>query len=158
MAGTPEAFSRVVIDAQLKDVGWSLTDGVSVRYEYALPDDSRVDYVLCDRHGRAVAVVEAKRATKSLQEAAEQGRAYARQLSDAPYVRDIASYITRNNQEGRGMLWTKKTSTRSSGTQVHIFTRHWRPRSISPFIRTPFRYCARWWSSMTVPNRCRRWS
>lgn len=28
-----EAFSRVVIDAQLKDVGWGLTDGQSVRYD-----------------------------------------------------------------------------------------------------------------------------
>ena len=28
-----EAFSRVVIDAQLKDVGWDLTDGQSVRYD-----------------------------------------------------------------------------------------------------------------------------
>ena len=33
-----EAFSRVVIDAQLNDVGWDLTDGQSVRYEYQLPD------------------------------------------------------------------------------------------------------------------------
>lgn len=32
-AGQKEAFSRVVIDAQLKDAGWNLTDGQSVRYE-----------------------------------------------------------------------------------------------------------------------------
>lgn len=48
-----EAFSRVVIDELLKDVGWNLTDGHSVRYEYPLPDGTRADYVLCDRHGRA---------------------------------------------------------------------------------------------------------
>ncbi len=48
-----EAFSRVVIDAQLKDVGWNLTDGQSVRYEYQLPDGTFADYVLSDRHGRA---------------------------------------------------------------------------------------------------------
>jgi type I restriction enzyme R subunit len=85
-SGKPEAFSRVIIDALLKDVGWSLADGVSVRYEYQLPDGTRADYVLCDRHGRAMAVVEAKRAARNLQEAAEQGRAYARQLHDVPYV------------------------------------------------------------------------
>ena len=72
-----EAFSRVVIDAQLRDVGWDLTDGQSVRYEYQLPDGTFADYVLSDRHGRAMAVVEAKRAAVNLQEAAKQGRVYA---------------------------------------------------------------------------------
>lgn len=69
-----EAFSRVVIDAQLADVGRDTTDGQSVRYEYQLPDGSRADYVLCDRHGRAMAVVEAKRAAVNLQEATARGR------------------------------------------------------------------------------------
>lgn len=41
-----EAFSRVVIDVQIKDVGWDLTDGQSVRYEYQLPDGTFSDYVL----------------------------------------------------------------------------------------------------------------
>jgi hypothetical protein len=84
--GQKEAFSRVVIDAQLKDVGWDLTDGHSVRYEYQLPDGTFADYVLCDRHGRAAAVIEAKRASVNLQEAAAQGRAYVEQLHDVPYV------------------------------------------------------------------------
>lgn len=47
-----EAFSRVLIDKQLLNAGWKLDDGVSVRYEYRLPDDTFADYVLCDRHGR----------------------------------------------------------------------------------------------------------
>ncbi len=85
-SGQKEAFSRVLIDAQLKDVGWDLTDGTSVRYEYQLPDGTFADYVLSDRHGRAMAVVEAKRAAVNLQEAAEQGKAYAEQLDDVPYV------------------------------------------------------------------------
>ena len=53
-SGKTEAFSRVVIDAQLEDVGWNLKDGQGVRYEYSLPDGTRADYVLCDRHGRAM--------------------------------------------------------------------------------------------------------
>lgn len=81
-----EAFSRAVIDNQLKDQDWNLSDGVSVRFEYTLPDGTRADYVLCDRHGRVIAVVEAKKAAKNLQEAATQGRAYAEQLDDVPYV------------------------------------------------------------------------
>ena len=57
---TTEAFSRVRIDEQLRDVGWNLTDGRSVRYEYPLPDGTRADYVLSDRQGRAMAVTEAR--------------------------------------------------------------------------------------------------
>jgi len=81
-----EAFSRVHIDSRLKDVGWNLSDGQSVRYEYTLPDGTRADYVLCDRHGRAMAVIEAKRAATNLQEAAIQGRKYAEQLDNVPYI------------------------------------------------------------------------
>ncbi len=73
-SGKTEAFSRVVIDAQLDDVEWDLTDGQSVRYEYQLPDGTFADYVLNDRHGRAMAVVEAKRAAVNLQEATARGR------------------------------------------------------------------------------------
>lgn len=80
-----EAFSRVVIDDQLKDVGWNLADGNSVRYEYQLPDGTRADYVLSDRHGRALAVIEAKRSAINPADAAAQGRVYAEQLK-VPYV------------------------------------------------------------------------
>ena len=56
-----EASSRVVIDAQLKDQGRNIQDQNSVRYEYVLLDGARADYVLCDRHSRTLAVIEAKR-------------------------------------------------------------------------------------------------
>ena len=82
---TTEAFSRVKIDAQLGDVGWKLTDNVSVRYEYSLPDGTKADYVLCNRHGHSLAVVEAKRASINPVEAEDQGKAYAEQL-DVPYI------------------------------------------------------------------------
>jgi len=55
-----EAFSRVVIDSQLRDVGWDLKDGRSVRYEYPLQDGTKADYVLYDRNGRPIAVLEAR--------------------------------------------------------------------------------------------------
>ena len=41
MAG--EAFARVKIDQLLKDADWSLTDGRSVRFEYALDDGGKAD-------------------------------------------------------------------------------------------------------------------
>jgi len=34
---TNEAFSRVVIDAQVRDQGWKVEDPNAVRYEYLLP-------------------------------------------------------------------------------------------------------------------------
>jgi type I restriction enzyme R subunit len=80
-----EAFSRVVIDAQLADRGWNTQDANCVRYEYVLPDGTRADYVLCDRHGRSLAVIEAKRSSISTGDATEQAKNYARQLS-VPYI------------------------------------------------------------------------
>ena len=85
MSGTTEAFSRVKIDALLRDAGWELTDGVSVRFECALPDGTQSDYVLCDRSGRPMAALEAKRASINPVEARGQGCHYAEQL-DVPFV------------------------------------------------------------------------
>ena len=85
MSQTTEAFSRVKIDALLKDTGWNLTDGVNVLFEHALADGSRADYALCDRTGRPVAAVEAKRASINPVEAQDQGRHYAEQLG-VPFV------------------------------------------------------------------------
>ena len=81
MLPTNEAFSRVRIDAQLKDQGWDVLDTSAVRFEVVLPDRTKADYVLCDRHGRALAVVEAKRAAINPAEAEAQARAYAQQLN-----------------------------------------------------------------------------
>ena len=62
MPGTSEAVSRVKIDAQRKDQGWDLLNPNAVRFEYVLQDETKADYVVCDRHGRALAVIKAKRA------------------------------------------------------------------------------------------------
>ena len=80
MSGTTEAFARVRIDALLQDAGWNLTDGSSVLFEHALPDGTQADYVLCDRQGRPMAVLEAKRASIDPIAAQDQGRHYAEQL------------------------------------------------------------------------------
>lgn len=82
---TNEAFSRTVIDAQLGDVGWKISDGVSTHFEYLLSDGTRADYLLCDRNGRGLAVVEAKRSSVHAPTAAEQARRYA-ELADVPFV------------------------------------------------------------------------
>ncbi len=85
MSGTTEAFARVKIDALLKDAGWNLIDGSSVLFEHALPDGTQSDYVLCDRQGRPMAALEAKRASTDPIAAQDQGRHYAEQLG-VPFV------------------------------------------------------------------------
>jgi type I restriction enzyme, R subunit len=77
-----EAFARVKIDSQLRAVDWQLEDGRSIHFEYILPDKTKADYVLCDRHGKPLAVLEAKRFSenKPLEIACAQAKAYADQL------------------------------------------------------------------------------
>ncbi|MCL5061396.1 MAG: DEAD/DEAH box helicase family protein [Candidatus Thermoplasmatota archaeon] len=100
-----EAFSRVVIDAQLADQGWNTQDTNSVRYEVVLEDGMRADYVLCDRHGRSLAVIEAKRFSVNPADAAEQARNYARQLN-VPYI------FLANGQEIRFWEWQREAYPR----------------------------------------------
>jgi type I restriction enzyme R subunit len=80
-----EAFSRVLIDAMLTAQGWNVADPNAVRFEVVMPDSTRADYVLCDRNGRSLAVIEAKRYSANPADAAEQAKGYARHL-DVPYV------------------------------------------------------------------------
>jgi hypothetical protein len=101
MPGTDEAFSRVKIDAQLKDQGWDVLNPNAVRFEYVLPDQTKADYVLCDRHGRALAVIEAKRAAINPAEAEAQAKTYAAQL-EVPYV------FLANGEEIRFWEWQRE--------------------------------------------------
>jgi len=80
-----EAFARVHIDQLLKDAEWRLTDGQSVRYEYLLDDGGKADYVLFDRQGRALAVLEAKSTSVNLSAGEAQGLRYAQQLG-VPFI------------------------------------------------------------------------
>ena len=80
-----EAFARVKIDALLAAQGWDTLDTNAVRFEVQLPDGTRADYVLCDRHGRSLAVIEAKPYSVSPGDAAAQAKAYAQQLG-VPYA------------------------------------------------------------------------
>ncbi|MDR4470893.1 MAG: type I restriction enzyme HsdR N-terminal domain-containing protein, partial [Nitrospira sp.] len=109
MSAKNEAFARVFIDARLKEQGWDITDTNSVRYEVSLPDGTRADYVLCDRHGRSLAVVEAKKASINPGEAEAQGKAYAEQLK-VPYV------FLSNGEEIRFWEWQREAYPRQIKT------------------------------------------
>ena len=80
-----EAFARVKIDQVLRDADWHLTDGLSVRFEYPLDDGGKADYVLFDRQGRALAVLEAKSMSVDLSAGEAQGQRYADQLG-VPFI------------------------------------------------------------------------
>ena len=62
-----------------------MTDGRSVRFEVPLPDGTKADYVLGDRNGRALSVIEAKRMAIDPLDAQKQARDYAVQLG-VPFV------------------------------------------------------------------------
>jgi type I restriction enzyme R subunit len=73
-AVTNEAFARVRINQLLRDAGWSIVDGRSVRYEYPLDDGGKADYVLFDRLGRAMAVLDDKSTSVALSAGEAQGQ------------------------------------------------------------------------------------
>ncbi|CAM8667976.1 HsdR Type I site-specific restriction-modification system, R (restriction) subunit and related helicases [Comamonadaceae bacterium] len=85
MSTKNEAFARVKIDSLLAAQGWNTQDTNAVRFEVPMPDGKRADYVLCDRQGRAMAVIEAKRMAINPGEAAQQAKNYAQQIG-VPYV------------------------------------------------------------------------
>lgn len=75
-----EANARSKIDLQLRQVGWEPSDVVQVRQEYTLDDGTRADYVLRDRLGRPLAVIEAKRTSVDPVEGERQALHYAEKL------------------------------------------------------------------------------
>src|SRR5438105_7037766 len=81
--GRGEAFSRVLIDRALAESGWDLLDHGRVRFEQRA--GGRADYLLLDRHGRALCVLEAKREDADPYDAKEQARGYAENLA-APFI------------------------------------------------------------------------
>jgi type I restriction enzyme R subunit len=79
-----EAFTRVLLDRALEYSDWDLLDPDQVVFEYH-SQSGRADYILKDRLGRPLAVLEAKREDKDPYDAKEQGRGYA-ENHGAPFV------------------------------------------------------------------------
>src|ERR1700674_565311 len=82
----PEAFSRVLIDQELRESGWDLLDERRVCFELD-GHSGRADYVLSGERG-PLCVLEAKRPDLDPYEAKEQARGYAENLR-APSNRTI---------------------------------------------------------------------
>ncbi len=84
MPGQPEAFSRILIDKALEFSGWDLLNPRQVQFEFHTTN-GRADYLLKERLGRVLCVVEAKREDLDPYDAKEQARGYAENLK-APFV------------------------------------------------------------------------
>src|SRR6266446_1346515 len=76
----PEAFSRIRIDKALEYSGWNLLDGKQVQFELHT-SYGRADYLLKDKLGRVLCVLEAKREDLDPYDAKEQARGYAGNLN-----------------------------------------------------------------------------
>src|SRR6476660_2633440 len=79
-----EAFSRVLIDRALEASGWDLLNPRQVQFEINTAS-GRADYLLKDKLGRVLCVLEAKREDLDPYDAKEQARGYAENLR-APFV------------------------------------------------------------------------
>src|SRR4030081_2440522 len=82
--GQNEAFSRILIDKALEFSGWNLLDSTQVLFELHT-GDGRADYLLKDKLGRVLCILEAKREDLDPYDAKEQVRGYADNLR-APFV------------------------------------------------------------------------
>jgi type I site-specific restriction endonuclease len=82
--GKSEAFSRVLIDKALEYSDWNLLDDKQIQFELHT-SNGRADYLLKDKLGRVLCVLEAKREDLDPYDAKEQARGYAENLK-APFV------------------------------------------------------------------------
>lgn len=82
--GNSEAFSRILIDKALEASGWNLLDPQQVQFELNT-GSGRADYLLKDKRGGVLCVLEAKREDVDPYDAKEQARGYAENLT-APFI------------------------------------------------------------------------
>ncbi len=84
MTQKSEVFARALIDKALTESGWDIFDSLQMEFEYNNAN-GRADYLLKDRNGRVLCVLEAKREDIDPYDAKEQARGYAENLN-APFV------------------------------------------------------------------------
>lgn len=83
------AARQQLIDPQLSKAGWDLTDASQVRFEVpvtgysTIPWNGFTDFSLYDASGRVVAIIEAKRTSRSPREGEEQLRQYVQEVGRA---------------------------------------------------------------------------
>lgn len=126
---------------------------LGVRFEYVLPDRTKADYVLCDRFGRALGVIEAKKAAINPAEAEAQAKAYAAQL-EVPHIflangeeirfwewqceafpRVVKTFFSQSDLERRAATAQVKRDPLSVGIDRHIVERDYQINCIDTLCR-----------------------
>ncbi|MAO75669.1 MAG: hypothetical protein CL699_05115, partial [Chloroflexi bacterium] len=79
MISRKEPFSRVLIDDQLREVGWDILDLSQVDFELN-GKSGRADYILFGENRRPLCVLEAKKPSIDPYDAKEQAKRYAEEL------------------------------------------------------------------------------
>lgn len=95
---TEEDTRRELIDVMLKEAGWDTDNTLQVKLEYPVapfPNKSgkgRADYVLWDKKGQPIAVIEAKKTATDALTGQHQGKLYADALEQMHGVRPVIFY------------------------------------------------------------------
>ncbi|MCT7554080.1 type I restriction endonuclease subunit R [Aliarcobacter butzleri] len=99
---------RDLIDIELNNCGWNVNDTLKVIQEYEIPLDENlpshldkarrfVDYILLNKTGQIIAIIEAKRENKSVDSAKTQAEYYAKRIKNiqgfTPFI-----YFTNGNE------------------------------------------------------------
>jgi len=77
---TTEENAKTLIDEQLRELGWNLTNFDEITKEYQLPNGQRADYVIL-HNKNPIAIIEAKKQGVDLASALIQARNYAKVLN-----------------------------------------------------------------------------
>jgi len=76
-----EENAKTLIDEQLRNLGWDITNFNEITKEYSLPNGQRADYVIL-HNNIPIAIIEAKKSGKDLASALIQAKNYARILNE----------------------------------------------------------------------------
>ena len=123
-----EGQTRIFINKQLEQVGWDLTDPNNVQIEEHITRTGFADYVLKNRQGHPIGVVEAKRKGKDPRLADSQAREYAKSLK-VPFLflsNGDKNYFWEFDKES----YPSKVSTFFSQKELEV-------RAASYFLRKP---------------------
>ncbi|NLD50725.1 MAG: DEAD/DEAH box helicase family protein [Clostridiaceae bacterium] len=95
---TEDETRKKLIDFMLKDAGWNVGNTEFVKVEYVVPDPTtksgkgKADYVLFDKKGKPVAVIEAKKTSRDAVVGKHQAKIYADGVEQIYGIRPVIYY------------------------------------------------------------------
>lgn len=95
---TEEETREKLINLMLRDAGWNVDNSEFVKLEYVVPDPTtktgtgKADYVLFDKKGKPVAVIEAKKTSRDAVAGKHQAKIYADGVEQIHGIRPVIYY------------------------------------------------------------------